>query len=296
MLRVLRAVLWSFFGVRRRADVGRDLEGVQPFTVVILGVLVAAVFVVGIVVLVRLIMGERTAPELIRPGVQAQAPAGAIRRSRGPVVVDDTMEERMRPCTACHVGTTQATSDGFSPRIAGKPAGYLLNQLVSFRDGRRTYPQMVYLVQYMTDDYLRDIAAYFAQLELPYPAPESSSLAPQEIARARDLIEHGDPDRNVPACIECHGTRLTGVEPAIPGLLGLPRQYMNAQFGAWRGGRLRAVEPDCMAEIARRLAPEDIPALTAWLASQPVQADMKASPPSSRKRPLECGSVEAASR
>jgi cytochrome c553 len=30
-------------------------------------------------------------------------------------------------------------------RIAGKPAGYLYNQLLNFRDGRRNYPLMTYI-------------------------------------------------------------------------------------------------------------------------------------------------------
>ena len=47
------------------------------------------------------------------------------------------MAERVRACTACHGKEGRATSDGYYPRIAGKPAGYLYNQLVNFRDGRR---------------------------------------------------------------------------------------------------------------------------------------------------------------
>ena len=206
------------------------------------------------------------------------------------------MEERVRPCTVCHGDNTEATADGFSPRIAGKPAGYLFNQLVSFRDGRRTYAPMVYLVQYMTDDYLREIAAHFSELEIPYPAPESTSMTPQAVARAHELIDHGDATRNVPACSECHGANLAGVAPAIPGLRGLPRHYMNAQFGAWRAGKLRSIEPDCMAEVARRLATDDIAVLTAWLASQPASADLKPLHEPNRKLPLECGSVATAAK
>ena len=41
--------------------------------------------------------------------------------------------------------------------------------------------------------------------------------------------------------------------PAIPGLLGLPRDYLNSQFGAWRIGQRQAQEPDCMAQVARQL-------------------------------------------
>jgi mono/diheme cytochrome c family protein len=153
---------------------------------------------------------------------------------------------------------------------------------------------MVYLLQYMSDEYLREMAAHFAGLELPYPHAEAAALTAAQTARARQIVEQGDPRRNVPACVECHGNDLSGIEPAIPSLLGLPRQYMNAQFGAWRNGRLRSIEPDCMAEVARRLAPEDVPALTAWLASQPVPAGMKAGS-GARRLPLACGSVERSS-
>jgi len=291
LLRILRAVLWSFFGVRRRADATRDLEGIQPHTIVAVGVVVAAVVLVGIVGIVRLITDNGSSIERVQSRVAVEAPAGAVAKAYGPSVLHDTMEERVRPCTVCHGSNTEATADGFSPRIAGKPAGYLFNQLVSFRDGRRTYAAMVYLVQYMTDDYLREIATHFAQLELPYPAPESISMTPQAVARARELVEHGDAAHNVPACSECHGANLAGVAPAIPGLLGLPRHYMNAQFGAWRGGKLRAIEPDCMAKVARRLAADDIAVLTLWLASQPASTDLKPTYGSNRQLPLECGSV-----
>jgi cytochrome c553 len=284
--------LWSFFGVRRRADAARDLESVPPHMILLVGVAVAALFVVGIVLVVRLVMSHASVAPPV-PVETTQAPTLDQPQRHGPVVVADTMEERVRTCTVCHGSTTQVSTDGFSPRIAGKPAGYLFNQLVSFRDGRRTYAPMVYLVQYMTDDYLREIAAHFAQLDLPYPPPEAAPLTTEAANRARLIVEHGDPARDVPACRDCHGATLTGVEPAVPALLGLPRHYMNAQFGAWRGGKLRSIAPDCMAEVARRLAAEDVPALTAWLASQPVPSGMKPEPARTRELPLQCGSVTA---
>jgi cytochrome c553 len=64
----------------------------------------------------------------------------------------------------------------------------------------------------------------------------------------------------------------------VPGLLGLPRDYLNAQLGAWRTGQRRALAPDCMGEIARRLAPEELSAVTAWLASEPVPTHAKTAP------------------
>jgi cytochrome c553 len=296
LLRLIKAVLWSFVGVRRGADAARDVEQAPAWMLVVVALLVAAVLIGGIASLVRFVAGKRDAS---RPTVSVAAPqprSSAAPKLHGPVVASDTMAERMRACTTCHGSATQTTKDAFSPRIAGKPAGYLFHQLVSFRDGRRTYPPMVYLMQYMTDDYMREIAEYFAQLDLPYPPPEPMTLPAHAIARARQIVEHGDPARNVPACVECHGAQLSGVAPAIPGLLGLPSHYVAAQFGAWRGGKTRSPPPDCMGEVARRLAADDIAILAAWLAAQPVPAHVKPQSQGADRLPMECGSVQAATR
>ncbi len=55
----------------------------------------------------------------------------------------------------------------YFPRLAGKPAGYLMNQLVAFRDGRRRYPPMNDLLEYLPDAYLQGIADYFEALRPP---------------------------------------------------------------------------------------------------------------------------------
>ena len=95
------------------------------------------------------------------------------------------MAERVRACTACHGKEGRATSDGYYPRIAGKPAGYLYNQLVNFRDGRRRNPMMTYLVSNLPDAYLREIAAHFANLHPPYAPPATLAVAPAVIERGQ---------------------------------------------------------------------------------------------------------------
>ena len=57
--------------------------------------------------------------------------------------VPDTLAERMKPCTICHGTEDKAGRDAYYPRIAGKPKGYLFNQLRNFRDGRRYYRPML---------------------------------------------------------------------------------------------------------------------------------------------------------
>lgn len=182
------------------------------------------------------------------------------------------MAQRMLACTGCHGKDGRAVGSVYFPRIAGKPAGYLYNQLRNFRDGRRSYALMTGMVALLSDDYLQEIAQYFAALDLPYPAPAASNLSPQAASVAQALVERGDAQRKLPACGSCHGAALTGVLPHVPGLLGLPRDYINAQLGAWKTGQRHAAEPDCMAQVARSLTADEVSAISAWLSAQPLPA------------------------
>ena len=205
----------------------------------------------------------------------------------------DSIAERTRACTACHGKEGRATREGYFPRIAGKPAGYLFNQLANFRDGRRENAAMTYLVQHLGDDYLREMAQHFASLDLPYPPAQPATLATlaaDDARRAEQLVKQGDRSRDIPACVACHGDALTGASPAMPGLLGLPRDYVIGQFGAWRTGQRRATGPDCMAQISERLTPNDISALAAWLAAQPMPDNAKPAASIRLPLPMPCGS------
>jgi len=205
--------------------------------------------------------------------------------------VEDTMAQRVLACTGCHGAQGRAASDGYYPRIAGKPAGYLVNQLVTFRDGRRQYTLMANLLAPLTDDYLREIAAHFAQLDLPYPPPQAATVGVDVLSRGEALVTRGDAALGVPACIQCHGAALMGVAPSVPALIGMPRDYLNAQLGAWRTGGRRAMAPDCMAEVAKKLAPSDISAISQWLGAQPVAPGAKPAAALPAPLPLPCGGV-----
>lgn len=205
--------------------------------------------------------------------------------------IPDTIAQRALACAACHGKEGRATRDGYFPRIAGKPAGYLYNQLINFREGRRQHPAMTHMVSHLSDAYLLELANYFAGIRLPYPAPQDA-VRGTDLRIGRALVLGGDRTRKIPACVSCHGERLTGMLPAIPSLIGLSRDYMNAQFGSWKAGTRRAASPDCMGEISRRLTAEDIEAVTSWLAAQPAPQDMTPLPGGALELPAPCGSVE----
>jgi cytochrome c553 len=207
------------------------------------------------------------------------------------IKVPDTIEQRLKACAACHgdKGEGLQNKNEHYPRLAGKPAGYLYNQLVNFRDKRRELAIMNYMVAFLSDNYLLEIAAYYAALQPPLVTPPSRASAAL-MAQGEKLVREGDAARGLPSCVACHGANLTGIEPAIPGLLGLQPPYIVSQMGAWKVGKRHAMKPDCMREVADKLTPDDVAALTAWLVAQPLPADPK---PAAvlPKLPLDCGGL-----
>ncbi len=243
----------------------------------------------------------RLLPALSFGAFAAQAQPVAVQQAGTP----DPMGGRLLACAPCH-GTNgqgaagqgavgqgslgQVAANDIFPRLSGKPAGYLFNQLVAFRDGRRRYPPMNYLLEFQTDTYLHAMADHFAAQRPPLP-PATVSVASRDVlARGQSLVTAGDAALGIPACAACHGPYFNGMEPAIPGLLGLRPGYISAQLGAWRYGTRTAAAPDCMQAVAGRLTEADVTAVAAWLSALPAPASPEPAPQGSLSMPLACGS------
>jgi cytochrome c553 len=202
----------------------------------------------------------------------------------------DSMEARVQGCVTCHGQQGQGTSNQYFPRIAGKPAAYLYNQLRAFRDGTRRYAPMNYLVAYLTDDYLREVAEYFSKLRPPFSPPQAAGIAADVLERGRTLVQDGDGSRQIPACTACHGANLAGMEPGIPGLAGLRTNYIAAQLTRWRTGERRAASPDCMHRIASRLTEADIQGIAGWLGALAPPGNAEPERRNLVRMPMACGS------
>lgn len=211
--------------------------------------------------------------------------------AQAPQAAPDTMEARLRACALCHGEQGRGTDNAYFPRLAGKPPVYLLNQLNAFHDGRRRYPPMNYLLEFQPESYLEQMAAYYADQHPPPPPPEAPAVSKAVLAQGEDVATKGVPDRHIPACAACHGTSFTGMEPAIPALLGLRATYITAQLGAWRYGTRTARAPDCMQIVASSLTQADVTAVSAWLSSLPVPSH--AGPIPQAPLPMPCGSEPA---
>jgi cytochrome c553 len=115
------------------------------------------------------------------------------------------------------------------------------------------------MVRSLTDQDMRDLSAYYAYLPRPAPTAQSdSALAPQ-------IVVHGSPLRNIPACASCHG----GIDTKVgsPWLDGLPAAYSKAQLQAFADGTRHNDITGQMRNIARNMTPEEIAAAADWYAS-----------------------------
>lgn len=208
--------------------------------------------------------------------------------------VPDTLQQRIAACTTCHGVHGEGTpGSGYFPRLAGKPAAYLVRQMRYFQSGLRKYAPMEYTVRQLSPAYMQEIAGYFSTQQVPYARSRLPRVSTATLQRGEQLISKGDPARRIPACADCHGSQLTGVQPSTPGLVGLPYDYLSAQLGSWRTHTRAAMAPDCMAVVANRLSASDISAVAAALASRQVPPDTHAQAAGSVTPPLPCGVLGA---
>jgi hypothetical protein len=60
LIRTVQAVLWSFIGVRKNADYQKDIEKLNPFHILGVGIAAALLFVLGLIALVNWVVVQPT--------------------------------------------------------------------------------------------------------------------------------------------------------------------------------------------------------------------------------------------
>lgn len=127
-------------------------------------------------------------------------------------------------CTPCHGPT--GISYASSPNLAGQYAITIYKQLRDYVAGVRTNAIMNPMAQSLSDQEMRQIAAYYTSL--PKPAASRLTSAPPPIVR------WGAPMRDVAPCGSCHGT--VDHTLAAPWLNGEPYSYLIQQLKAFHDG------------------------------------------------------------
>jgi len=165
-------------------------------------------------------------------------------------------------CAACH-GSDGNSSNPEWPSLAGQHAMYLVRQLRAFREGDRQNAMMSGQAQRLSNEDMRHLAAYYARLAL-----EPRTAADGELGLGERLYRGGNAERNVPACIACHGPRGQGNPLAhYPRIAGQHARYLRNTLEAYKSGERRSDGDlgEVMRDIAGRLTDEEIDAVAAYL-------------------------------
>jgi len=156
-------------------------------------------------------------------------------------------------CFACHRENGIASAPEI-PNLAAQPALSITYQLIQYRGQQRKGGGMEGIAQALSDQDMRDIAAYYSALS---PPPAKSGNA--------QLIEQGKQIANTQFCNSCHGAQFQG-QKHIARLAGQSETYLITQLKNIRSGE-RVDMDGTMGSAAKGLSDEHIKALAAYAAS-----------------------------
>ena len=164
-------------------------------------------------------------------------------------------------CAACH-GTDGNSPIPANPNLAGQHAHYLYKQLTDYKSGRRKNPIMSGMVANLSDDDMRNLAAYFAQQKASPSAARDRDL----VVIGQQLYRAGDSATGVPACAACHAPNGVGIPIQFPRLSGQHGEYTIAQLASFRSGERANDSNSVMRMIAGRMSDKAIAAVAEYIA------------------------------
>lgn len=162
-------------------------------------------------------------------------------------------------CIACH------TADGSrgapaNPILQGQHPEYLAKQLHEFKSGKRKNAIMQGMAAALSDDDIRNIAAFYASKEAKPGAAKNKAT----VLQGEKIWRAGIADRKIAACAGCHGPNGAGIPAQYPKLSGQHADYTEAQLLAFRSG-LRANNVQ-MTGVAAKMNDAEIKAVADYIA------------------------------
>lgn len=188
---------------------------------------------------------------VLLPEMARQAPSDAV--GRGATLALN--------CTMCHGAQGMSRSD--APNLAGQYPEVIIKQLEDYKSGKRASSIMAALSQNLSDQNIKDLAAYYASLPKARTAPTTYDESLPALVRV------GDPMRNIAPCISCHG----GVDQKIgaPWLEGLPKDYLVQQLTLFKRGERSNDAMQQMRNVARAMTAEEIETVAAFYARKAIK-------------------------
>ena len=176
-------------------------------------------------------------------------------------------------CVACH-GNDGNSPNPLFPKLAGLGEKYLFKQLQDIQSKKRDIAQMTGLLDGMTPQDLRDIAAYYNSQKMQISGAKTievqvnSGIKVDGLELGERIFRAGNHESGVPACTGCHSPRGLGNEPAgYPRLSGQYAEYVEAQLKSFRSGdRTNDGDSQVMRQVAKYMSDAEIIAVANYIA------------------------------
>jgi cytochrome c553 len=162
-------------------------------------------------------------------------------------------------CVACH-GEGGNSGTPANPKLAQQHPEYIVKQLQEFKAGKRQNPIMQGFAAQLSDQDMKNIAAYLATQKAKPGFAKDKEL----VLLGEKIYRGGIQDRQVPACAGCHGPSGAGIPAQYPRLSGQHADYVASQLMAFRDGT-RKNSPQ-MSQIAAKLNDREIRAVADYAA------------------------------
>jgi cytochrome c553 len=162
-------------------------------------------------------------------------------------------------CVACHGETGVSSSPDF-PHLAGQSGAAIYKQLYDYRTGSRVHPLMTDIAKALDESIIADVAAYYAGQPQRNPNPVTLAESPPATIQ---LVELGDPRRNIPPCASCHRAGAGGPIEA-PVLAEQRDEYLLQQLKHYASGERRNDVYGRMRLIASRLTEAEMRGLAGY--------------------------------
>jgi len=170
-------------------------------------------------------------------------------------------------CAGCHAADGNSAI-AVNPKLAGQGEKYLIKQLQDFKSKARDNAVMLGMANLLNDEDIADVAAYYSSQEVQHSAVVGSTdiSAEETIEIAQKLYQGGDSDRDIPACIACHGAKGNGISTAgYPAIGGQHPEYTITTLKAFRSGARNNDLNGVMQDIVAKMNDKQIEALGLYL-------------------------------
>ena len=182
----------------------------------------------------------------------------------GAKIVEKPFNDIIAGCELCHGIQGNSTVNENWTKLAGQNVNYLMKQMRDFQPNvkiGRDNPIMNSLIAALSEKEKIKIANYYARLLGTIDTAQVHLLS-----LGQRIYRGGDSNKEIPACLACHGPAGLGNPPAgFPRLSGQHARYIVTQLKAFRDGKRNNDKHQMMSIITKKMNDTEIIAVSNYI-------------------------------